>query len=71
METVIGAIKQDLARPDDGAQSLALACIANMGGQSLAGPLADGVGVNLKRSRDTFTCQVLRAHLCVQHTCAC
>jgi hypothetical protein len=43
MDTVISAIKQDLGRPDDGAQSLALACIANMGGQSLAGPLADGV----------------------------
>ena len=40
METVIGAIKQDLLRADDGAQSLALACIANMAGPKLAPTLA-------------------------------
>lgn len=30
MASVLTAIKQDLVRPDDAAQSLALACVANM-----------------------------------------
>jgi hypothetical protein len=51
MDTVVGAIKQDLGRTDDGAQCLALACIANMGGPALAGALADGVRVAPARAK--------------------
>ena len=45
LDTVVSAIQQDLTRTDDAAQSLALACIANLGGPSLAKPLAPHVQV--------------------------
>ena len=43
MATVVTAIKTDLDANDDAGQCLALACIANMGGDKLAGPLAGSV----------------------------
>eukprot|EP00618_Florenciella_parvula_P014348 CAMPEP_0119485352 /NCGR_PEP_ID=MMETSP1344-20130328/12087_1 /TAXON_ID=236787 /ORGANISM="Florenciella parvula, Strain CCMP2471" /LENGTH=231 /DNA_ID=CAMNT_0007520017 /DNA_START=61 /DNA_END=753 /DNA_ORIENTATION=+ len=43
MTLVINSIKNDLLSISDGAQALALACIANMGGNDLAGALASDV----------------------------
>jgi len=43
MTLVVNSIKNDLLSANDGAQALALACIANMGGSDLAGALAGDV----------------------------
>lgn len=64
MNTVIGAIKQDLARHDDAAQCLALACIANMSGNTIASQVAASVQ-RLLVSQESHVCVKKKASLCL------
>jgi len=64
LNDVISAIKQDLGRADDAAQCLALACIANLGGNKLAGPLAGPVQ-RLLVAQDSHVCVRKKAALCL------
>lgn len=64
MNTVISAIKQDLARHDDAAQCLALTCIANMSGTTIAPQVAPSVQ-RLLVSQDSHVCVKKKAALCL------
>jgi AP-2 complex subunit alpha len=62
--TVITAIKTDLDAMDDAGQCLALACIANMGGDKLAGPLVGSVQ-RLLVAQASHVCVKKKASLCL------
>jgi AP-2 complex subunit alpha len=64
MTTVVSAIKQDLARHDDAAQCLALACIANMSGTTVAPQVASSVQ-RLLVAQDSHVCVKKKAALCL------
>lgn len=64
LNDAVSAIKSDLGRADDAAQCLALACIANMGGTKLAGPLATSVQ-RLLVAQDSHVCVRKKAALCL------
>jgi len=64
LETVVGALKADLGRSDDGSQCLALAAVANMGGPLLAASLAAPVQRLLVGS-SSHACVKKKASLCL------